>query len=276
MNRKLQELANVIPIMKQMTGVDAAICIWNTEGMVEAFFSCKKIDLEFSVGYKHEDKSDKIWEVMRTGVPAYNKVPKELFGIAFEGTITPILDGNEIVGVVTYTFSSEDRDEVLNSAATLTSSIDETGDSIEEIVSGTNHLATNMEEVQHITDKVREQVGEATKVVAAIQKNANYSNILALNASIESARAGQAGKGFAVVSDEMRKFSALSGEAAAKINHNLSEIVSSIEMVSNHIQESAKIAGEQASAAHNLDKMFQSVTDSVEKVTDICTKSIVL
>lgn len=276
MNRKLQELANVIPIMKQMTGVDAAICIWNTEGMVEAFFSCKKIDLEFSVGYKHEDKSDKIWEVMRTGVPAYNKVPKELFGIAFEGTITPILDGNEIVGVVTYTFSSEDRDEVINSAATLTSSIDETGDSIEEIVSGTNHLATNMEEVQHITDKVREQVGETTKVVAAIQKNANYSNILALNASIESARAGQAGKGFAVVSDEMRKFSALSGEAAAKINHNLSEIVSSIEMVSNHIQESAKIAGEQASAAHNLDKMFQSVTDSVEKVTDICTKSIVL
>lgn len=276
MNPKLQEVANCIPLIRQMTNVDAVICIWNKEAVIEGYYNYSNIKVVFEVGYKLEDKNDKIWEVLRTGKPAYNKVPKELFGVAFEGTITPVKDGNEIVGVITYTFSSEEREEIIENATTLTDSISTTGSSIEEIVSGTKNLANNMDQVQKITSMVREQVEEATKVVADIQKNANYSNILALNASIESARAGQAGKGFAVVSDEMRKFSALSGEAAAKINKNLSEIVSSIEMVKSNVEESAKIAGEQADAAHNLDQMFDVVTTAVEKVTEVCKNAVIM
>ena len=58
-------------------------------------------------------------------------------------------------------------------------------------------------------------------MVKVIQQNAKQSNILALNASIESARAGEAGKGFAVVSDEMRKFAKMSAEASDKISESL-------------------------------------------------------
>ena len=127
-----------------------------------------------------------------------------------------------------------------------------------------------MEQVQKISDMVKAQVDQAASVVKEIQKNANYSNILALNASIESARAGQAGKGFAVVSDEMRKFSKLSGDAAAKINANLQEIEKSLAEVKQSIDSSTTIASEQAEAASQLSEMFESVSDVANTVADIC------
>ncbi len=272
MNQRLKNLIEMIPLFKQMSSVDAAVCVFNTEGVVEAFFKDKDIGIDFEVGFQIEDKNDKIFEVIRTGIPSYNKVPKEVFGIAFEGTITPIFDGKEVVGVVTYTFSSEKREEIITSANELTTSISKTDESIEEIRSGSIKLAETMQKIQEITDKVKGHVDETTTVIASIQQNAKYSNILALNASIESARVGQAGQGFAVVAEEMRKFSKMSGDSAMKISENLEGIIKSLDEVRESIDTSTKVANEQKHSAHELTEVFGLVTKTAEKVTDICKK----
>lgn len=270
MNQKLQEIINCAPLMRQMTGVDAAICVWNADAVSVAFFQPEKIKFDFEVGYTVEDKNDAIWKALRTGKVHYNRVPKEVFGREIEGTIVPIFEGTNVVGLVTYTVCSEDKDHILKSADRLSESISKTDACINEITKGTGSLASNMEQVQKISDMVKAQVDQAAGVVKEIQKNANYSNILALNASIESARAGQAGKGFAVVSDEMRKFSKLSGEAAEKINANLQEIEKSLAEVKQSIDSSTTIASEQAEAASQLSEMFESVSDVANTVADIC------
>ena len=138
---------------------------------------------------------------------------------------------------------------------------------------GTKEVASNMVDVKKITDIVRKQAEEANQVVAQIQKNANYSNILALNASIESARAGQAGRGFAVVSDEMGKFAKMSGEAAAKINQNLAEILSSLNTVQSSIDHSVTIVEDQEQAIDELNKVFANVTVTAEEVTKMCKQT---
>lgn len=270
MNQRLQEVINLVPMIKQMTGMDAAICVWNTEAVVEAFFAAENMGLLFQVGYQLENKTDKIYDVLRTGVAQYNKIPKEVFGYAVEGTITPIFDGKEIVGVVTYGFSTEVKNQIVSSANNLTESIHQTEASIAEIKNGTIDIENNMQQVQKITELVKAQVEEASEVVAQIQKNANYSNILALNASIESARAGQMGRGFAVVSDEMRKFSKMSGDAAAKISKNLAEIVNSLNEVKDSVDHSATTVNMQAKAMKELNETFEGVATTADKVTKIC------
>ena len=272
MNEKLQQLISWIPVMKQMVGVDGATTVWDKNGIALAFFASKEMDLNIEVGYEHLDKSDKLYEAIRTGKVLYNKQPKEVFGVAVEGIITPIFDGREVVGAVTYVVSSEEKEAVLENVDDLSKSVVQTEQYIGSITKGTRDLAANMSQVQAITETVKAQVEEANQVVAEIQKNANYSNILALNASIESARAGQAGRGFAVVSDEMGKFAKMSGEAATRINKNLAEIVKSLNEVIESVDESATIAEEQSKATDGLNKQFESVTLTADKVTQICKK----
>lgn len=276
MNQRLQELINMVPVITEMTRMDASICVWDENATVVRYFESPAIAVKFEEGWQAQDKNDPLWQVLRTGKSMYNKIPEEVFGEAFEGTITPIKDGNKVVGAVTYCFSSKDKEMIVQNTEKLADSIYHTDQSIEQILDGTKAFATNMLKVQTLAEEVKTHVQEATKVVDIIQNNAKYSNILALNASIESARAGQAGKGFAVVSDEMRKFSKISGEAAVQIQENLTAIIDSIDEVRSSVNESVKIAEEQTVSADDLSKTFQEVLETAEKVNAICKTNVVI
>jgi methyl-accepting chemotaxis protein len=84
-----------------------------------------------------------------------------------------------------------------------------------------NLIRTNSNELQ----KNAEGITQIVSIVSAIAKQIN---LLALNASIEAARAGDAGKGFAVVAEEVRRLSVETNQAVGQINNSLSDFVDSI------------------------------------------------
>jgi len=107
MNQKIEELMKLMPYLKEMTGIDAQINIWDTDGVVLGNFPLSKFEMPFYVGYQLADKSDVVFEVMKTGRRVFNTIPEEVFGYPIEGYITPIKDGAEVVGCVTYVFPAE-------------------------------------------------------------------------------------------------------------------------------------------------------------------------
>lgn len=88
-------------------------------------------------------------------------------------------------------------------------------------------------------------IGEITVVIADI---ATQTNLLALNAAIEAARAGEAGKGFAVVADEVRKLARRSADSLGRIQELLGQISSRTDEAADHIHEmeQAVMTGEAA------------------------------
>ncbi len=250
MNDKLKNIADNVDTIRLLGDKDSMISVMDRDGVVVAASMPESIPPQMEVGERFDDPTGAFDEVMRTGRPKHNVLPKDALGIAMEGNLVPIKDGTEVVGCVISTYSVEDKEQVKEVTKQFKHSVKEVGDSLQNIIGGIEKLFNMLTDMNEMTTDIEKDVNGATAVVNKVSGNASRSNILALNASIEAARSGEAGRGFAVVATEMGKLANESGSSAAEIKQTLNVIGEHLQSIVNSIKEANEVASEHMDSLH--------------------------
>jgi len=149
------------------------------------------------------------------------------------------------------------------------------GETVRKTISGMESIREQIQETSKRIKRLGESSQEIGDIVNLITEISDQTNILALNAAIQAAMAGEAGRGFAVVADEVQRLAERTGDATRQIEAlvktiqaDTSEAITSMEQSTSNVVEGANLAENAGSALERIEKVSTNLAQRILQISD--------
>ncbi|WP_273428424.1 methyl-accepting chemotaxis protein [Marinobacter sp.] len=150
-----------------------------------------------------------------------------------------------------------------------------TQDTLQSAVSGVNAVSTDMGQASTAIGHVASRSEDINRILDVIRGIAEQTNLLALNAAIEAARAGEQGRGFAVVADEVRTLAQRTRQSTDEVSEMIDglkvDVNGAVSVIENGVERASSAVDGTQEAAHSLATVVERIGTIVEHVTQVAT-----
>jgi methyl-accepting chemotaxis protein len=167
------------------------------------------------------------------------------------------IEDNATLAEQTSTLAHDSRNTALSGSSVIKQSIEKVSE-----------IAHAVESVGSTVQKLGERSNEIGDIVSVIKEIASQTNLLALNAAIEAARAGEQGRGFAVVADEVRKLAERTQTSTKEIETKISSIQLETNNAVTDMQSSMTLVSEGITLSGKAGESLERIVGSIEQVVE--------
>ncbi|MGY2573711.1 methyl-accepting chemotaxis protein [Vibrio sp. C8] len=143
---------------------------------------------------------------------------------------------------------------------------------IDNSVDEINQLANSIKKANQVIEQLASESNNIATVLEVIRNIAEQTNLLALNAAIEAARAGEQGRGFAVVADEVRSLASKTQKSTEEIQNMIDKLQSGVKDAVSSILDGSNRVEKNVELSLNIQQMFESIQSSATIVSDMATQ----
>ena len=234
--------------------------------------NCERLPINSKVG-DIIPKAGAAFAAISTGKVIIKDIPKEVYGVPFKSYAVPLFDETKsVVGVVLAGKSLERKNEISDLSVNLSSSLQQISSAIQHISTEVQNVVDSNEDIQREVNIARESTKGTDEILKFIQSISSQTNLLGLNAAIESARAGELGKGFGVVAQEIRKLASSSSESVQKVDAVLKRIGESVANISHKVNETNSSVETQASSLEEITASIQELSSVAQVLEELSKK----
>lgn len=199
-------------------------------------------------------------------------VPEKVFGVPLKTVGIPVWENNQIAGTMVIGMSMEKKSNVTKMSKLLDESLLNFHERLSSMSGVIAEIFEKNNDIENLLKQTLESYKQTDDVLRFIESIAKQTNMLGLNAAIESVRAGEYGKGFSVVSNEIRTLSKSSSESVDKIHHILGDIENSINKIYSRFKDSNKLLENQNGDLKKMNEMLDGLNETAATLSTFADK----
>jgi methyl-accepting chemotaxis protein len=263
-----------LPYIHDLLGAESALALSDEEYFI-GYEDGTDLHLPIKVGDLVKEGSITATS-MKAGCKVIKNIGREVYGIPYMGVGIPLQDETgRIIGALSAGIPVALQDGINELTVKINKELETLELSTSNIAASSEEFAATVTTLAYNADDIKSKMNVMDSIMKLIREISDQTNLLGLNAAIESARAGEHGRGFSVVAEEIRKLANRTKDSVKQINAEMKKISDSVGEIALNIQqiaaaseEQAAISGEVGEATHGLKEDSREILVLIKKLME--------